>query len=132
MVIYHKRFWKQGLLLFFFNLVTLYINVSYNNNKEISDTRGGVPTLALLSKCEVRREDNRGLIATQWERLDNARVCFAALAELFECQSIVVILVHLVEDFVNALLRCILVFRLRGLTLKYNNINCNVQALFNI
>lgn len=57
------------------------------------------------------------LVAAQTESLHDARVRFAALAELLERQPIVVVLVHLVEDLVDALLRCVLVLRLRLLAL---------------
>lgn len=79
-------------------------------------TQDGVTSVA-LTKREVRREDDCGLIAPQRQRLHNARVGLAALAELLQREPIVMVLVHLVEDLVYAFLRSVLVLGLRRLAL---------------
>lgn len=60
------------------------------------------------------------LFATQRQSLHNSRIGFAALSEFLQGKSIVVILVHLIEYFIDSLLRRILVLRWL-LTLKITN-----------
>jgi hypothetical protein len=49
------------------------------------------------------------LVAAQAQRLHDPRIRLAAIPELLESQTIVVILVHLVENLIDSLLRRVLV-----------------------
>lgn len=69
------------------------------------------------SRHRRRSPFGRLLVTAQTERLHDPRVRFAALAELLQREPVVVVLVHLVEDLVDALLRRVLVLRLRLLAL---------------
>lgn len=50
------------------------------------------------------------LIAAEAERLHDSWIGFAAVAELLQRQFVVVVFVHLIEDFVDALLWGVVVF----------------------
>lgn len=57
-------------------------------------------------------------ITAERQSLDDARVRFTPVAELLHRELLVVVLVHLVEDLVNALLRRVVVVWVRLLALQ--------------
>lgn len=57
------------------------------------------------------------LVTAETQRLHDPRISLRAIAKLVQRKTIVVILVHLIENLVDSLLRCVLVFELRLLTL---------------
>lgn len=69
------------------------------------------------------------LIAAETQRLNDSRVCFAAVAELFQRQTIVVILIHLIKDFIDSLLWRVFIFRDWLLTLRKILLNKNLFLL---
>lgn len=79
-------------------------------------TRGGCNCSS--SKREFRREDDHRLIPAKRQRLHDAGIGLAALAELLERELVVMVLIHLVEDLVNAFLRRVLVLWLWSLALE--------------
>lgn len=77
--------------------------------------------------CHGGREETRlhdqlsgwhGVLWLQRQRLDDPGVGLAALLKLLQRQAVVIVLVHLVEDLLDALLRRVLVVRHRLLALQ--------------
>lgn len=66
------------------------------------------------------------LIAAETQRLNDSRVCFAAVAELLQRQTVVVILIHLIKDFIDSLLWRVFIFRDWLLTLRKILLNKNL------
>lgn len=58
------------------------------------------------------------LITAQAQRLNDSRIRFTAISEFLQREFIIVIFIHLIENFIDALLRCIFIFRLRLLSLS--------------
>lgn len=87
------------------------MSTNYDNDDDVK----------ILNFVETRAalDGNQRLLAAQGQRLDNSRIGLATFSKLFQREFVVVVLIHLIEDFVNSFLRRILVFGLWLLSLKH-------------